>query len=169
MLGQLQNAGNTTTLAHYLYLLERAGMITGLQKYATSTARRRSSSPKLQVLNTALMTAISGLNITTARTHKAFWGRLTESAIGAHLINGAANGFYEVFYWRNHNQEVNFILKKRNKLIAIEVKSQHVHNTTSSGLRTFSSSFPTTRKLILGGSGIRIEKFLLKPPEYWIT
>ena len=32
MLGQLQDAGNTTTLAHYLELLAGAGMLTGLSK-----------------------------------------------------------------------------------------------------------------------------------------
>ena len=106
--------------------------------------------------------------MTTARNDKAFWGRLTESAIGAHLLNGATNGLYEVFYWRNKNQEVDFIIKKRNKLTAIEVKSQYTKNTHL-GLAAFASIFPTTRKLIVGSKGIAIEKFLLKPPEYWIT
>ena len=57
MVGQLQDVGDTTTLAHYLDLLAGAGMITGLQKYSGNAVRRRASSPKLQVLNTALMTA----------------------------------------------------------------------------------------------------------------
>jgi predicted AAA+ superfamily ATPase len=62
MLGQLQDAGNATTLAHYLDLLAGAGMLTGLQKYAGKAVRQRGSSPKLQVMNTALMTAPSGLS-----------------------------------------------------------------------------------------------------------
>ena len=92
MLGQLQDAGNTTTLAHYLDLLSGAGLVTGLQKYAGGAARRRSSSPKLQVFNTALITAQAGTTLKQAREDRTFWGRLVESAIGAHLANAAATG-----------------------------------------------------------------------------
>ena len=57
MLGQLTDAGNTTTLAHYLELLSGAGLLTGLNKYSTQLIRQKGSSPKLHVMNTALMTA----------------------------------------------------------------------------------------------------------------
>lgn len=167
MLGQLQSAGNTTTLAHYLHLLEGAGMLAGLRKYAGSKARQRASSPKMQILNTALMTAISGRNLTSARADREFWGRLTESAIGAHLMNGSVKGSYEVFYWRDRDQEVDFIVRAGKKLTAIEVKSQHSH-THFSGMKAFSSVFHSTRKLIVGSSGIGVEKFLSKSPEHWI-
>ena len=100
MLGQLQDAGNSTTLAHYLDLLAGAGMVCGLQKYAGDAARSRGSSPKLQVLNTALMTATTGLTLDAAKEDREFWGRLAESAIGAHLANSAAAGECELFYWR---------------------------------------------------------------------
>ena len=167
MLGQLQSAGNTTTLAHYLHLLEGAGMLAGLQKYAGSKARQRGSSPKMQILNTALMTAISGQSISSARANKEFWGRLTESAIGSHLMNGAVRGSYEVFYWRDRNQEVDFVVRVGKKLTAIEVKSQYF-SSSFSGIAAFSSAFRSTQKLIVGSSGIGIEKFLSKAPEYWI-
>src|SRR5690606_15671100 len=98
MLGQLQDAGNTTTLAHYLELLAGAGMVQGLPKYAGDIARRRSSSPKLQVLNTALMTAVSGVSLAEARADHEFWGRLVESAVGAHLANAAATGACDLYY-----------------------------------------------------------------------
>ncbi len=98
MLGQLHDAGNTTTLAHYLELLGSAGMLAGLAKFSGSAARQRGSSPKLQVLNTALMTAQSGLSYEEARADHEFWGRLVESAVGAHLCNAAATGVCEVFY-----------------------------------------------------------------------
>src|SRR5262249_46358918 len=106
MLGQLQDAGNTTTLAHYLDLLAGAGMVGGLPKYAADAARSRGSSPKLQVLNTALMSATSGLSLAEARADREFWGRLVESAIGAHLANAAAAGGCAVYYWRERNHEV---------------------------------------------------------------
>src|SRR5207249_4142916 len=105
MLGQLQDSGNATTLAHYLDLLAAAGMVTGLEKFAGTAVRQRGSSPKLQVLNTALMTAQSGLRLEEARADPQFWGRLVESAAGAHLANAAAAGTCDLFYWRDRNKE----------------------------------------------------------------
>src|SRR2546425_932994 len=105
MLGQLQDAGNTTTLAHYLELLAGAGMLVGLQKYAAAAVRQRGSSPKLQVLNTALMTAPSSMAFSEARRDREFWGRLVESAVGAHLANAAAASECEVLYWRGRDVE----------------------------------------------------------------
>ena len=123
MLGQLQDAGNATTLAHYLDLLAGAGLVTGLQKYAGGAARRRASSPKLQVFNTALITAQAGLTLKQARENRAFWGRLVESAVGAHLANAAATGDCEAYYWRERNREVDFVVRAGTSLVAIEVKS----------------------------------------------
>ena len=122
MLGQLHEAGNTTTLAHYLDLLAGAGMVCGLQKFAGDEARSRGSSPKLQVLNMALMTASSGLTLAEARADREFWGRLVESAVGAHLANAAAGGDCAVYYWRERNEEVDFIVKAGRRVTAIEVK-----------------------------------------------
>src|SRR4051794_20148258 len=123
MLGQLQDAGNTTTLAHYLELLAGAGMLTGLQKYAGKAHRQRGSSPKLQVLNTALMTSQSGLSPEEARADTDFRGRLVESAVGAHLANAAAIGDCELFYWRDGNHEVDFVIRAGRVTVALEVKS----------------------------------------------
>jgi predicted AAA+ superfamily ATPase len=167
MLGQLQDAGNTTTLAHYLDLLSGAGMLTGLQKYAGGAARRRGSSPKLQVLNTALMTAQSGLSAAEAREDGEFWGRLVESAVGAHLANAAAAGAGEVFYWRDRNREVDFIVRSGRRLVAIEVKSGRSRDTRP-GVEAFAETFGTARKLLVGGDGISVEAFLSKPVEHWV-
>lgn len=123
MLGQLQDAGNTTTLAHYLDLLSQAGMVTGLQKYSGSAVRKRSSSPKLQVLNTALMSAVSGLAPAEAVADPTHCGRLVESTVGAHLANAAATGECELLYWRDGNYEVDFVLRVGRTTVAIEVKS----------------------------------------------
>ena len=113
MLGQLQDAGNTTTLAHYLELLGEAGMVTGLPKYCGDQVRQRGSSPKLQVLNTALLTAQSGMTPEEATADTDFRGRLIESAVGAHLVNGGIDGTCEVFYWRERGREVDFIVEIR--------------------------------------------------------
>jgi predicted AAA+ superfamily ATPase len=167
MLGQLQDAGNTTTLAHYLELLAGAGMLTGLQKYASKAARQRGSSPKLQVLNTALMTAQSGLSPDEARADREFRGRLVESAVGAHFANAAAGGACELFYWREQNEEVDFVVRSGRSLVAIEVKSGRAPNAFS-GLQAFSNAFKPKRTLLVGGDGIPLEDFLAKPAEYWL-
>jgi len=166
MLGQLQDAGNTTTLAHYLELLAGAGMVTGLQKFAGDQARQRGSSPKLQVLNTALITAQAGLTPTEARADLEFWGRLTESAVGAHLANAAASGACRLYYWRDRNREVDFVVKAGRSLTAIEVKSSRRRDALR-GMDAFSAAFRPNRKLLVGGDGIAIEDFLAKPVEHW--
>jgi hypothetical protein len=167
MLGQLQDAGNTTTLAHYLELLSGAGMVTGLQKYAGDQARQRGSSPKLQVLNTALMTALSGLTPRELRRDGELWGRLVESAAGAHLANAAAAGECELYYWRDRSREVDFVVKAGRRLTAIEVKSNRRRDTLP-GLDAFAAAFRPHRTLLVGGDGIAIEEFLSKPVTHWV-
>lgn len=168
MLGQLQDAGNATTLAHYLDLLAGAGMLTGLQKFAGGAARSRGSIPKLQVLNTALMTAQSGMAFEEARAHREFWGRLVESAVGAHLANAAATGACELFYWRERNREVDFVARAGRVLTAIEVKSGRAGETLP-GMEAFAAAFKPKRRLLVGTGGIAIGEFLSKPAEHWIT
>ena len=167
MLGQLQDAGNTTTLAHYLDLLKGAGLVMGLQKYAGQYVRQRASSPKLLVLNTALMTGLSDLTFKEAMEDSEHWGRVVESAIGAALANGIAGTDIELFYWSSRNREVDFVLKKGRTLIAIEVKSGRKKGTLP-GMEAFSKEFRVSRKLLVGGGGIDIEEFLLTPVEDWV-
>ena len=167
MLGQLQDAGNATTLAHYLELLGGAGMLTGLQKYAGKAVRQRGSSPKLQVMNTALMTAQSGLSPDEARADREFRGRLVESAVGAHLANAAAGGACDLFYWRERNREVDFVVRAGRTVIAIEVKSGRAPGAFP-GLGAFAEAFKPKRTLLVGGDGISLEEFLTKPVEHWM-
>jgi len=167
MLGQLQDAGNATTLAHYLDLLGGAGMVTGLQKYAGDAARQRGSSPKLQVLNTALMAVMSDMSPAEARADREFWGRLVESAVGAHLANAATAGDCSLYYWRERNSEVDFVVKAGRRLLAIEVKSGRAP-VAHSGLAAFAGAFKPQRSLLVGGDGIPVEEFLAQPIAHWI-
>jgi predicted AAA+ superfamily ATPase len=166
MLGQLQDAGNTTTLAHYLDLLAGAGMVCGLPKYAGDVARSRGSSPKLQVLNTALMTVTSGITLAEARADREFWGRLVESAVGAHLTNAAMRSECTVHYWRERNHEVDFVVQAGRTLTAIEVKSGRAPQAHP-GTAAFHQAFHPTRTLLVGGDGITVEEFLSKPVTHW--
>ena len=168
MLGQLHDAGNTTTLAHYLDLLGGAGLLVGLPKYSGSAVRRRGSSPKLQVLNTALMTAQSPLAFEEVASDRELRGRMVESAVGAHLANAAAAGECEVFYWRERNQEVDFVVRAGRKATAIEVKSGRRRDTLP-GLAAFAAAFDTTRRLLVGGDGIAVEEFLREPVAHWLA
>lgn len=167
MLGQLQDAGNTTTLAHYLELLAGAGMVCGLPKYAGDAARSRGSSPKLQVLNTALMTAASGYTLAEARADREFWGRLVESAVGAHLANAAMRGECALHYWRERNHEVDFVVKAGRRLTAIEVKSGRAPQAHP-GTAAFAQAFKPKRTLLVGGDGIALDDFLMQPVAHWV-
>lgn len=168
MIGQLQDAGNTTTLAHYLDLLAGAGMVCGLPKYAGDAARSRGSSPKLQVLNTALMTVITGISPAEARADREFRGRIIESAVGAHLANAAATGECELYYWRERGEEVDFVVKAHSRLTAIEVKSGRAPQAHS-GTAAFAAAFKVRRTLLLGGDGISVEEFLSQPVAEWLA
>lgn len=165
--GQLQDAGNTVTLAHYLNLLSQAGLLTGLGKYAGKAHRQRASSPKLNARNTALMSALAGYTFAEARGDRTYWGHLVESAIGAHLINTAPDGC-GVHYWREGHDEVDFVLANSRKLIAIEVKSGADY-ATPKGLSAFVAKFKNARPLIVGEGGIPIAEFLLQPTEKWLS
>ncbi|MCK4581532.1 MAG: ATP-binding protein [Dehalococcoidia bacterium] len=168
MIGQLQDAGNTTTLAHYLELLAGAGMLTGISKFAGQRVRQRASSPKLQVFNTALMTAQAGITFEEARADHQFWGRLTELAVGAHLANAAAAGGCEVYYWRDRNREVDFVVRLGHTLTAIEVKSGRTRDTQP-GLAAFCDAFKGARMLLVGGDGLALGDFLSRPAEHWVV
>jgi predicted AAA+ superfamily ATPase len=167
MLGQLQDAGNTTTLAHYLDLLAGAGMVCGIPKYAGDAARTRGSSPKLQVLNNALMTVTAAVSPGEAKSDPEFRGRLVESAVGAHLANAAAAGDCELFYWRDRGQEVDFVVRCRNRLVAIEVKSGRAPQAHA-GTAAFLAAFKARRTLLVGGDGVPVEEFLRRPVSHWI-
>jgi predicted AAA+ superfamily ATPase len=164
MLGPLQDAGNTTTLARYLDLLADAGLLAGLPKYAKSPLRR-ASSPKLNVLNTALMTACSGYTLDEARADRSFWGRLVESAVGAHLYNSATSDT-RLCYWRDDADEVDFVLRRGPRLVAIEVKSGP-KRASPRGLETFKERFRPQRALVVGEGGVPLHEFLTAPAGRW--
>ena len=159
MLGQLQDAGNTTTLAHYLQLLTSAEMLTGLQKFSTNEIQHRGSSPKFQVFNTALITAQDTRSSVQAKENRAFWGRLVESAVGAHLINLSQKSALKVFYWRERHKEVDFIIQYGQNLLAIEVKSGFKKESVP-GMVAFCDAFPKSRQLVVGNQGFPLEEFM---------
>ena len=165
MLGQLQDAGNTTTLARYLDLLSGAGLLAGLPKYSNRPHRRRASSPKLNVLNPALMTAGSGYSADEAHADRSFRGRIIESAVGAHLFNTATPDI-RLYYWREGSHEVDFVLQRGPRIIAIEVKSG-TRNLTVRGMEIFSQRFTPYRSLIVGEGGIGLNEFLSVPANCW--
>lgn len=158
MLGTLQDAGNTVTLAGYLNLLGDSGLVTGLQKFSMDAARKRASIPKYQVYNNALLSTQLGQTFQEAISDSKQWGQFFESAIGAYILSEAFVHRFEVFYWRDGNDEVDFILKKNQKVIAVEVKSNGESHTT--GLDRFRELFHPLASIIVGEKGILPETFL---------
>ena len=158
LMGQLQDAGNVTTLVAYLELLDQCNLLKGLQKYAHDDARKRSSIPKYQVYNNALLTSYKGRSFLTDRTDTKLWGRWIESAIGAHLIGSAEELDYQIFYWRESSLEVDFILVNKGEVTAIEVKSGR--RGMNSGLPAFAKTFHPHRSFVVGTGGVSIEDFL---------
>jgi uncharacterized protein len=168
MVGQLQDAGNTTTLAHYLELLFGVGMLTGLPKFAGQRVRQRASSPKLNVLNTGLISALSPLSFEAAQQDREFWGRLLESAVGAYLINSTQGTDIEISYWRENNKEVDFIIQSGKQLVAIEVKSGR-RKEALPGIDAFNQAFKPQRVLLVDTRGISPEEFLKIPLKDWLA
>lgn len=165
LMGQLQDAGNVTTLAAYLDILAECALLTGLQKYAHDDARKRGSVPKYQVYNNALLTAYKGHSFIADRTDTKLWGRWVESAIGTHILSMAEELDYKVYYWREpsrskdeSDKEVDFIIDNDGELTAIEVKSGH--RGTNSGLPAFVETFHPKRAFIVGTGGVSLEDFL---------
>ncbi len=166
MLGQLQDAGNTTTLARHLDLLSNAGLITGLPKFASGAHRRRSSSPKLNVLNTALMAVASGYTFEEAKADWSHWGRLVESAVGTHLFN-TGTPEHRLHYWRESGKEVDFVLTRGRRIVAFEVKSG-ARKPRTSGLERFSELFDVKETTAVGAGGIPLSEFLSTPASEWL-
>ena len=163
MLGQLKDAGNTTTLSHYLSLLSTAGLVAGIEKYSNNIIRKKSSSPKFQVYNNALVSSQRTESFEEVQKDPATWGRLVESAIGAHLLNHAVSGELSLNYWREGDQEVDFVIEQKG-LIGIEVKSGATQK--NSGMAAFKKKFNPDKVLLIGNSAFSWQEFLkTKPTE----
>jgi predicted AAA+ superfamily ATPase len=90
------------------------------------------------------------------------WGRIVESAIGAHLVNSALTEGFKIYYWRERNDEVDFVLERRGKIIGLEVKSGG--DQSNSGLNQFQKHFNPDKVLLIGKSGLSVQEFLTLNP-----
>jgi hypothetical protein len=165
MLGQLQDAGNATTLAGYLRLLQAAFLVSGLELYSKGTARKRGSSPKLILWNNALISALSTRTFQETVSDERLWGRLVENAVGAHLCNSLPRTDYDIAYWRDGNHEVDFVVSAGTDAWAVEVKSGR--SGWSSGLERFRAKYPKAETMIVGEGGIPLERFFHEPAQVW--
>jgi len=166
MLGQLQDAGNTTTLAHYLRLLESAFLVSGLEFFSQGQVRRRGSSPKLILWNNALINALSSKIFKETVGDESLWGRLVENAVGAHFCNGLSGTAYGLTYWRDGDREVDFVLTRGSNVWAVEVKSGR--SGKMPGMEVFRSKYPRAKSLIVGESGVPLEKFFSESAQEWL-
>ncbi|HUX78894.1 MAG TPA: DUF4143 domain-containing protein [Alphaproteobacteria bacterium] len=162
----MQAAGNVHTLANYLTLLSTAGLVCGLQKFSIAPHRHKASSPKLQVLNTALASAPSHRTFEEAQENQEFWHGLTESCIGAHLINSSLGTQTEIFYWKVGTKEVDFVIEKGNSFIAVVVNTGRKRKIFPS-IQEFTKIFQPKKRIIVGDEGIPVEELLLAPSYSW--
>lgn len=162
LMGQLQDAGNTTTLSHYLEALDSAGLLAGIEKYSPDKLRQRASSPKFQVHNMALMSAGEALGFSKVRNRPERWGRWVESAVGAHLLNFARRTRSELFCWRDGDDEVDFILLNKGRVTAIEVISGA--RQSPGGLSAFVKRHHADRLFLVGQDGLPWQTFLQMDP-----
>lgn len=160
--GELQEKGNLTTLSNYLSLLEGAGLLTGLEKFGGDIIRKRSSRPKFQVFNNALLSAQSYRKYSEIANEPEEWGRYAESAIGVHLLNSSLDKKYNLYYWNENNYEVDFVLESAGRLIAIEVKTGK--ESKNAGISKFETMFHPQASFIVGTGGIPVEVFLASDP-----
>ncbi len=158
IIGQLHDAGNTTTLSHYLNLLDNVGLLAGLEKFSKGLIMQRSSSPKFQVQNTALLSALSNYSFSDAILNNEIWGRHVESAVGAHLLNATKSGDVKLTYWRDGNFEVDFVLEYKDKIIGLEVKTGNSKFT--SGMNRFHSQFNPHKMYLIAENGFSWKEFL---------
>ncbi len=166
MLGQLQDAGNTTTLSHYLELLARAFLVSGLPRFSGSVVKSRASSPKLIVWSNALVSATLGGAFEETRQNRSLWGRLVENAVGAHLVSHLHDAAEEVSYFRDGDEEVDFVLRRGESLVGLEVKSGNPGK--QSGVHTFLKKHPGARALLVGAGGVPLEEFFESDPTTWL-
>ena len=162
ILGQLFDAGNTTTLSHYLSLLSNCGLLGGLEKFSGNIVKKRASSPKFQVYNNALITAYLKTNFLQTFQKPDLWGRIAESAVGTHLIGKSISENYKLYYWRNGDYEVDFVIEYGEKLLGLEVKSGI--STANKGISKFLTQYPSAKAIFIGTGGISIEEFLKVNP-----
>jgi predicted AAA+ superfamily ATPase len=164
MQGQLQDVGNTTTLANYLHLLDTAGLLGGLEKFSSNKLSVRSSSPKFQVHNNALLAVQRSETLNEALAKPELWGRFVESSIGAFLINESLRDKFNVHYWRHRNHEVDFVLEQRGKVIGLEIKSGAKQK--ASGMAAFQKEMSPDKVFLIGSSALPWEEFLrMRPAE----
>lgn len=159
ILGQLDDKGNTDTIAHYLDLLSQAGLLSGLKKYSDKLLEAKTSSPRLLVHDTSLMVAVSGEDRFALLEDPDRRGHLVESAVGAYLLARGRKDHFDLYWWRDGSAEVDFVIKKGRKRTALEVKSGRPKRTK--GLGEFVSRYPGTYSLIIGSEQFPIEDFLL--------
>jgi predicted AAA+ superfamily ATPase len=161
--GNLQEQGNITTLANYLQLLGGAGLLTGLEKYSKNAIRKRSSVPKFQVYNNALLNQMLNLTFEQAKNNHQLWGQIVESAVGTHLLNHSITEKYDLFYWNENNNEVDFVIEKNSMVVGLEVKSGK--DSANSGLSIFNQQFKPKHIFTVGTDGISLEEFFTMNPK----
>jgi len=109
--------------------------------------------------------ALSLLTRKQAMANGGFWGRLVENAVGAHLLNGLQGPDWSITYWRDGDEEVDFVVAHGTHVWALEVKSGRPGK--ASGIRAFRKRYPKAKVWLLGAGGIKLPDFFNRPAVEW--
>lgn len=154
MLGSLQDAGNTTTIASYLQLLSKAFLIAPIEKWSGTKIKQKGSTPKVIILDNGIINSMSGFRPSNLKGNNPFWGRLVENLVGAQLYFIVNELGGELFYWRERDNEVDYVLKLGKRIIAIEVKSGDARKKPSA-LSLFKKRYKSAELLIVSSSKMK--------------
>jgi len=160
LIGQLQDAGNTTTLAKYIGLLNQAGLLTGLNKYLGTSITTKGTIPRFQVHNSAIYTAYKRDTFIETYSNPIKWGHITENAVGVYLIDQIKNNTKaSLFYWREKDVEIDYVVLYGDQVIGLEVKSGN-EGIPEKAVKLFKQRYPESKLILIGKHGIPVELLL---------
>ena len=163
------NSGTVPTISSYLRILDETMLVKPLYKYDNSTIKTRNSVPKMQAYNNAFRNSYCQHTFEEAVMNKVEWGRQVESAVGAYLAGRSVFDGFQLLFWRDEKKnECDYVLKKGESLIAIEVKSGHADNIE--GYLAFKNRFGRNivNSFIVGPEGLPLEDFFkLNIPSFF--
>ena len=147
------------TVRGYLEILEDTLLVQRLPAFETRTRVRERKLPKLYWVDPGVVRAVKGqLGEVTAEERGPLLESWVLTTLRAHAgarpgAPGEAMRLYdEISYWSPHQSsvEVDFLLRRGNNLLAIEVKATNRYNTALlKGLRAIAPVFGLTRRVLV--------------------
>lgn len=117
-----------TTLRRYINLLDVTYQTFLLQPYFSNIGKRLVKTPKFYMSDTGMASHLMGADEWTMLARQGREGAMIETWIAQELqkLIAVSDSTFHLFFWRTHSgQEVDFLVEKGGKLVAVEVKWGH--------------------------------------------